>query len=85
MSPKQKALYDYILKYWTERGYAPSYREMAADQKTGLATIHRQIGILREVGLIGITRVGRRNIFPISLGKALTNLSKKAMLDDGDK
>ena len=53
----QQQVYDYIIKYITENGYAPSYREISIDCKHGMGTVFEAIERLNHKRLI----VSRKN------------------------
>lgn len=53
LSKRQTAIYDYICRYTSDRGYPPSVREIGA--AVGLAspsTVHMHLKVLQERGLI---------------------------------
>lgn len=53
MTRRQKELFDYICGYWAERGYAPSYEEMAlAMGIVSKSGIHRMVKALTERGFV---------------------------------
>lgn len=45
-------LLDFIDRYWTEKGYAPSVREMVTDTGWNIATVHKQLTELRIAGKV---------------------------------
>lgn len=63
MTPKQKAVYDFIGQFIAKMGYSPSYKEIAVGLgiKTE-STVHKHIQILRKRGLIHSQRNESRSI-----------------------
>lgn len=53
----QQQVYDYIVKYITENGYAPSYREISIGCKHGMGTVFEAIERLNHKGFI----ISKRN------------------------
>lgn len=53
----QQQVYDYIVKYISENGYAPSYREISIGCKHGMGTVFEAIERLNHKGFI----ISKRN------------------------
>lgn len=62
MSPKQRALLDFIAQWIGAHGYPPSYDEMMAGMKTGKSNIHRLLHGLAAQGQIKITPRRKRSL-----------------------
>lgn len=53
LTPKQKAVLDFIVEYFQEQGYAPSYREIALALKLASpSTVHVHIHALKQRGYL---------------------------------
>ena len=46
MTPNQKQALDYISKYWAEKGYSPSYRDISSVTRGGLGNAHKIVNDL---------------------------------------
>jgi repressor LexA len=63
MTPKQKKMYDAICTFMADKGYSPSYRELAdmLDIRS-TSQIHNALGRMEKQGLITRTRGQSRSI-----------------------
>jgi repressor LexA len=53
LTPRQKEVLDYIAGYIDERGYSPSFEEVAsALQLASLATVHKHVTALEQKGYL---------------------------------
>ncbi len=68
LTPRQREVLDFILKYKKEKGYSPSIREIG--KGVGLsspATVHRHVQVLKEKGFLKVEPSKSRSI-EIKLG-----------------
>lgn len=65
LTPKQKAIYEFILSYYKKNDYSPSIREIAKHFKRSTPTVHKIINIIVKKGYLKKSRDGARNIIPI--------------------
>ena len=67
MTPNQKKALDYINKYWAEKGYSPSYRDISHVTNGGLGNTHKIVNDLYQRGFIHIDRGKARAIYPMDV------------------
>ena len=71
LTKKQRDILDYILKTVQERGYSPSYREIAdALDLSSPATVHEHVARLRDKGYLSEAEGGSVVVEPEVLGSA---------------
>ncbi|MDO8584117.1 MAG: transcriptional repressor LexA [bacterium] len=65
LSPKQKQVLDFIVNFIQERGYSPSYREIASGLNLASpSTVHAHIQSLRERGFVRGADSSNRELEP---------------------
>ena len=63
VTPKQKAVYDFIESSIARMGYSPSYEEIAAGVGlSSVATVHKHIQAMRRRGFLTLARNSTRSI-----------------------
>ncbi|KKQ53338.1 hypothetical protein A2865_01960 [Candidatus Woesebacteria bacterium RIFCSPHIGHO2_01_FULL_39_17] len=67
LTPKQKAVLDYISKFYEEKGYSPTLSEIAKKFKKTVPTIHQYIESLIKNEFLHKTEGSVRNVIPVSL------------------
>jgi repressor LexA len=53
LTPRQKGVYDFLKEYVSEKGYAPSYREIQSHFSfSSLGSVHKYLTVLKQKGYI---------------------------------
>lgn len=64
MTKRQRQMFDFIRGYWKERGYSPSYREIADGVGIrSISGVSRMLICLQERGLVTFLPHKARSIF----------------------
>lgn len=66
LTPKQKEIYDFISRFYEEKGYSPTLAEIAKKFKKKVPTIQQYIESLVRNELLHKTKGSVRNIIPVS-------------------
>lgn len=66
LTPKQKEVFEYINKFYEEKGYSPTLAEIAKKLKKSVPTIHQYIESLIKNEFLHKTEGSVRNIIPVS-------------------
>src|SRR3989304_10318150 len=67
ITPKQKQVFEFICKFYEEKGYSPTLSEIAKKFKKTVPTIHQYIESLIKNEFLHKTEGSVRNVIPVSL------------------
>jgi len=72
LTKKQRDILDYISTFLEEKGYAPSYREIAKNFKlSSVATVHDHVRALQNKGFLDSQGNGKRSLQPTHQAKSV--------------
>jgi UDP-N-acetyl-D-mannosaminuronate dehydrogenase len=77
LTPKQKQVFDFITKFYSEKGYSPTLKEIAKEFKVSTATVHQYIEALLKKEYLHKTKGSVRNVIPISQDPAAKNVIQR--------
>lgn len=52
LTPKQRQIVNFILKYYTQHGHSPSLEEIADNFDKAISTIHKHVDLIRKKGYL---------------------------------
>jgi len=79
LTPKQRAIFDYVSKYTKKHNYSPSLEEIAKEFDSAISTIHQHIELIRKKGYLKKDGFQPRSI---SLLERSENASEVPLLGD---
>lgn len=79
LTPKQKQIFEFISKFYEEKGYSPTLNEISKKFKITTTTVHQFIEALEKKEFLHKTKGTVRNIIPISQNPAARNLVSRKL------
>src|SRR4030042_4141590 len=79
LTPKQKAVFEYISKFYEEKGYSPTLKEISKKFKISQPSAHQYIEELSKKEFVHKTKGTVRNIIPISQNPAARNVIQRKL------
>ena len=67
LTPKQKKIYEFIKKFYDEKGYSPTLKEISKKFKTTTTTVHQFVKALEKKEFLHKTKWGREWLGKLSL------------------